>query len=107
MCQACKKQIFLPYKSNTRPDLQMELGGDEIKVNCNSCGKFNKKHINKITAVVDNRLIFIGTIGGIILSIMLIYYIGLIASITLSLPFIIWSYEQKKAHQFNIYRIRK
>ncbi|MFS4492824.1 hypothetical protein [Maribacter sp. 2308TA10-17] len=107
ICSSCKKQNYLSQKADDRAILQKQLSSDEIQVNCNSCGKMEKKHLNKIVAVVDNRLVFLGIPLGIIATVILISFFGLIATITFSIPIYVWSYEQKKAHQFNLFRIRK
>ena len=106
-CSACKKQNYLGYNEATRPELQMKVGGDEVKVNCDYCGKLDKKHINRITAVADNRILLVGLVAGIILSLVLAYFFGLIAAVILSIPIIVWKYENENAHKFNSYAIKR
>ncbi len=106
-CSVCKKQNFLKEKADTRPELQKKLGRDEVHVNCDNCGKMDKKHINRITAVVDQRITALGLILGSIISFVLIYLFGFIAALTLSLPIIVWRYESENAHKFNSYAIRR
>jgi hypothetical protein len=107
ICASCKKQNYLSEKDDDSASLQRRLSSDEIRVNCNSCGKMDKKHLNKITAVADNRIVLLGIPLGILVTATLIFVFGLLAAITFSIPIYIWSYEQKKAHQFNLFRIRK
>lgn len=106
-CSVCKKQNLLKHKEATRSDLQLKVGGNEVKVNCNSCGKFDKKHINRITAVVDNRIVFFGIIVGGISTIVLWTFLGAIAVFTFSIPIFFWKYDSEKAHKFNSYAIRR
>jgi len=73
-CSACKKENYLKEKAETRPDLQMKVRSDEVRVNCDSCGKMDKKHINRITAVADNRILVVGLLLGIVISSILIYF---------------------------------
>ncbi|MEZ4809916.1 MAG: hypothetical protein R2819_06115 [Allomuricauda sp.] len=106
-CSACKKQNYLKQWAGTRPELQVKLGRDEVQVNCDNCGKLDKKHINRITAVADQRITMLGLVVGIAVSFVLIYYFGLIAAITLSFPIIVWRYESENAHKFNSYALRR
>ncbi|MGW9684674.1 hypothetical protein [Flagellimonas sp. 2504JD1-5] len=87
--------------------MQMKVGKDEIHVNCNTCGKMDSKHINRITAVVDNRVMLAGIITGIIATIVLWNYFGAIAVFTFCIPIIFWRYESKKAHRFNTYALKR
>jgi hypothetical protein len=81
--------------------------GEEIKVNCPFCGRIDKKHINKINAVMDNRLI-VGALGvGIVLTIILMNFLGLIASFAMTLPIMAWVHESNSTNSFNKYMIRK
>ena len=106
-CRACKKQNILPIKEETRPDLQKRVNADEVRVNCKECGKDDKRHINRITAIPDIRIILIGVVLGIIATVVLIGYFGFIATITFSIPIIIWKYESDQAHKFNSYAIKR
>ncbi len=106
-CSACKKQNYLSENKATRPELQMKVGGDEVKVNCGYCGKLDKKHINRITAVTDNRIVLVGLVAGVFLSLVLAYFFGLIAAVVLSIPIIVWKYENENAHKFNSYAIKR
>lgn len=106
-CRACKKQNYLPIKENTRPELQKRVNADEVKVNCNSCGNVDKRHINRITAIPDWRIILIGVILGIIATLVFIGFLGLIATLTFSIPIIIWRFESEQAHKFNSYAIKR
>jgi len=85
----------------------MKVGGDEVRVNCDYCGKLDKKHLNRITAVADKRILIIGFFSGAILSLILIYFFGLIAALILSLPIIVWRHENENAHKFNSYAIKR
>ena len=107
ICSGCSNQNFLREKENNRGVILMKTGSDELRVKCKGCGKAEKKHLNKLVAVADYRIIIFGILVGIVVSLFLVYWFGLIATITLSIPIYIWSLEQNKAHRFNIYRIRK
>lgn len=99
-CSICKKQNYLRDKAVTRPDLQMKVRSDEVRVNCSHCGKIDKKHINRVDAVVDSRVNLIGlTLGGI--STVLVWQIGFIAAFTFAIPIFFWRHEMDKASRFN------
>ena len=106
-CRVCKQQNYLPIKEETRPDLQKKVNADEVRVNCKNCGIDDKRHINRITAIPDNRIILVGVIMGVILTFVLIQYLGLIASIAFSTPIFVWKYESEQAHKFNSYALRR
>ncbi|MEO9512966.1 MAG: hypothetical protein ABJN84_07510 [Flavobacteriaceae bacterium] len=106
-CSGCKKQNYLKEKAETRPDLQMKIGKEEVCVNCDNCGKMDKKHLNQITAVVDNRMIFTGLIVGIISTLILWVYFGAIATVSFAIPLFFWIGENKALSGFNKYTIRR
>ena len=85
----------------------MKLNRDEIRVNCDFCGKMDKKHLNRITAIADSRILLLGFFIGIVVSFALIYFFGWIAALTLSIPIIVWRYENENAHKFNSFAIRR
>jgi hypothetical protein len=106
-CSSCKRENYLKENAETRPDLQLQIGGNEVRVNCKFCGKIDKKHINRITAKSDKRVLIIGFFVGVIVSIGLIYLFGFIASLAFSIPIMVWRYESDVAHKFNSYAIRR
>lgn len=105
-CSACKAQNYIDEKSKTRGDLKIRLNSDEIRVHCNKCGKMDKKHINRIDAVVDNRVTLIGLGLGLI-STVLVWKVGFIATITFLIPIFFWRNEMDKTSRFNKTLIRR
>ncbi len=105
ICSSCKKTLKVKSGAKNRGDLQREMG-DNVTITCNSCATVNRKHINRISAEVDNRVIIASIFAGIIISGLAIFYLGLIASLLLSIPIIVWRIEMNNAHDFNSYRIR-
>ncbi|UII77529.1 hypothetical protein LV716_07105 [Flagellimonas sp. HMM57] len=85
----------------------MKIGKDEIQVNCNYCGKMDKKHINNINAVVDTRIIVVGIFLGLVATVVLWNYFGAIASISFVIPMLFWISENKMLTGFNKYTIRR
>ncbi|MDH7447360.1 hypothetical protein [Aquimarina sp. 2201CG14-23] len=105
-CSGCKKQNKYTPVVATRGDLQMKVG-DEVNVNCGHCGKQDKKHINRIDGVVDNKIILIAIVASVIVTIVLWNFYGAIGSITGVIPAFVWMYETKAANNFNSYKIRR
>ena len=119
-CSSCKKQNYFKPKMNSRAELQMKFG-DQVKVNCRSCGKFEKKHINRISAVPDNRLIVLGLVVGLLLVAVAGGYLLIMTNFQLSfwkiiaavggtiagIPVFLWNMENKAVRNFNSYAIRR
>ncbi|MBT8262829.1 MAG: hypothetical protein KJO05_08405 [Bacteroidia bacterium] len=100
-----EKNKFRPIAPN-RGELQMKMG-DDVNVNCVQCGSLEKKHLNDIYAVVDYRIILVGVILGIIVTVPLWMYYGAIAAVSGMIPILIYGYENKTGHAFNYYRIKR
>ncbi len=100
ICSACKAQNFIDKAAETRPELKMKLNADEIVVNCKKCGKTDKKHINRIDAIIDYRIILIGLFFGAVATI-LVLQLGYIALLTFLIPIFFWRQEMEKTNRFN------
>ncbi|WP_291868072.1 hypothetical protein [Maribacter sp.] len=85
----------------------MKVNADEVRVNCNTCGKDDKRHINRITAIPDNRIIILGAVIGVLATTILIGYLGFTAVFTFSIPIFVWKYESEQAHKFNSFALRR
>ena len=105
-CTSCKKEIKITTNASTRSDLQMEKGTEFI-VNCQNCGKTEKKHVNDIRADINNTIIVTGVVVGIVLSLILFYYFGLIGTIGIAIPFILWRQQMGAKKAFNAYMVRR
>ena len=105
-CSGCKKENIFKPKLPDRGLLQEQMG-DEVKVNCTSCGKMENKYINRIEAVADKRFIYLTIAIAIVFAGLLWYYIGGISSTIFLLPFSAWIYESKAASTFNRYKIKR
>lgn len=105
-CFQCKIQNkFVPVTA-TRGQLQMKIG-DEVEVECKYCNRTDKKHINRIDAVVDNKKILIVFIISIVISVVLFFLFGFIGTLVMSLPILMWVQEGKSTSDFNSYKIRR
>ncbi|WP_157822013.1 hypothetical protein [Tenacibaculum sp. Bg11-29] len=105
-CMSCKKDVIIKSKSQTRPDLQMEKGS-EFSINCLSCGKTDKKHVNDIKAEIDKKILLIGIGIGVVLSIGLSIFYGVIATLIISFPLLFWQQQMKSTKSFNSFLIRR
>ncbi len=105
-CSSCKKDMIIKSNASTRPDLQMEKG-DEFNVNCQNCGKFEKKHINDIKAEPNKLLILIGVGIGIIATIVLWNMFGIIGTVGAIIPILFWYQQMDVTKGFNSYMIRR
>lgn len=105
-CKSCKKDIKIKSSAPTRPDLQMEKG-DEFNVNCQNCGKVEKKHVNDIKAESNNMVILIGVVIGILASIFLWINFGAIGTLSMVIPFLFWQQQMSATKSFNSYMIRR
>ena len=103
-CASCKKDIKVKSSATTRSELQMEKG-DEITVNCQYCGNFEKKHINKVIAKPNNNIILVGVGIGVIATIILWIYFGAIGTASIVIPLLFW--QQQVMATFNSYMIRR
>lgn len=104
-CRKCYKQSFFEGKYANRLVAKDELKTEEVGTSCAQCGHREKKHLNDIYAVADWRILLAGGLLGIVSSAVLVYYLGLIWSLTLSIPIIVWKQQNDKAHKFNMIRI--
>lgn len=105
-CKSCKKNIKVKSEAVTRPDLQMEKG-DEFMVNCQNCGTMEKKHVNEITAEPNNIILMLGVGIGIVVSIFLWIYLGLIGILGIIIPFVFWQQQMNTTKSYNKYMIRR
>ncbi len=105
-CDSCKEEISIKSNSSTRPELAMEKG-DEFNINCANCGNNSKKHVNDVRAVASNTIAIGGLIISILITVALWNIAGLVGTISITIPLIIWQQQNKSVHTFNSYRTRR
>ena len=119
-CSSCKQQNYYSPKMPSRAELQMKFG-DEVKVNCSNCGKLEKKHLNRISAKVDNRIVATGFFGGLITILLLGAFLwenfeftigswkllAFVSSVIAGLPLFLWNSENRAVRRFNSYVIQR
>ena len=97
--KSCKKINHIIVKSTNRYDLKQEIG-EEINERCKHCGSYTKRHINRLHAEANFKII----IGGVLLAavVTLIFWdLGYISTLSATIPIGIWAYENKKISVFN------
>ena len=105
-CKSCKEDIKIKSSASTRPDLQMEKG-NEFNVNCQSCGKMEKKHVNDIKAEPNKMVLLIGVGIGILATIFLWDFYGAIGTVSIIIPVLFWQQQMNATRGFNSYLIRR
>lgn len=105
-CKSCKEDITIKSDAQTRPDLQMEKG-DEFSVNCLSCGKQEKKHVNDVRGEPNKQILLAGFGIGVLISLGLFYFYGLIGILGLAIPLILGKQQMDTVKGFNSYLIRR
>ncbi len=90
----------------TRPDLAREKG-DEFYQNCSKCGTDQKIHVNEVRARQNSSIIIGGVIISLAVTFILLFAIGLIGTITMVIPTLIWKQQQSSVHGFNSYLITR
>jgi endogenous inhibitor of DNA gyrase (YacG/DUF329 family) len=99
-CSSCYKDIKLKQKANTKFKFEREYG-EEIEVKCPHCGTSNTRHVNRVFAKPEWYWFLVSFIISIVLSLILIFIIGGIALVFISLPGFIAFGEQKSINAFN------
>lgn len=105
-CTACKKDIIVKSGASTRPDLEREKG-EEFNVNCQHCGKIEKKHVNDIRAAPNNLVILVGVGIGVVVTVVLWTFLGAIGTVSGTIPVLVWQQQMNAAKTFNSYLIRR
>lgn len=105
-CKSCKKEIKIKSDAATRADLKIEKG-DEFNVNCQSCGKIEKKHVNDIKAKLNTTIILIGAGIGILATLILWIDFGAMGTVSVLIPMIFWQQQVGSTKSFNAYFIRE
>lgn len=100
VCSQCHTQNVLKERARDRFELKKLVGKDELLVSCKSCGKKDKKHLNRIDAIEDNHILMLGIVFGIVTTVM-VFLFGFIALFTFLIPIYFWRNEMDKKRRFN------
>ncbi|KIX21675.1 hypothetical protein SY27_08260 [Flavobacterium sp. 316] len=104
-CNFCNKENKIKIAEDDRGALQMKKG-DEIPYSCLECHKKDKIHINKIRAIPSITVFAFVSLISILISIVLILFFGLLATLLFGLPMLFYLFQQGQAKHFNSYRIK-
>lgn len=110
-CSSCKKENSFKTKATNRFELQQERG-DEINESCKYCGTLTKRRINRVHSKANILKYLVGGALGILLTLILIVIIPPIFIVfafpsIMSIPFMAWKRENRKAVDFNKIMIKE
>ncbi|KAA3631773.1 MAG: hypothetical protein DWQ02_15845 [Bacteroidetes bacterium] len=112
-CKNCREDFKVDSSAITRGELEDELGR-YFRMQCSECLSFQEYHVNNVRARVNMRQILIFGAAMAVLAIVLTLIFlsaGLIASLSIVLPIIAFSYfyqsKSASANQFNRMLIKR
>jgi hypothetical protein len=109
ICNHCKHENTVSISESDRGSYQMQKG--EFKeTTCTRCLRKETTHINDIYGKVSKKMLIGGFITGLLLTIILLFVhpnIIIISSAIISIPIMVFIYENNLVRTFNNYRIRK
>lgn len=109
ICNHCKHENKISIGESDRGAFQIKYG--EFKeVTCLRCLRIEKIHINDIYGKVSKNMLIAGFVIGLLLTLLLLYIhpnIIIISSAIISIPLMVFIYENNLVKTFNNYRIRK
>lgn len=104
ICQHCKNEIKIKTNANTRIDLEMERG-ELFNISCESCKKISEVHVNAVYAKINPIISIGGFVIGFVMTIIFWSMMGLIATITMTIPILIANQQSASIKAFNNYRL--
>lgn len=105
-CQHCQSTLTVKSSCATRSELQMEKG-DFLSIYCSGCEELKEKHVNDIRAKTDGRILLIGLIASIIVSVILWFVLGAIGTLSILIVVLFAQQEMKAVKGFNSYLVRR
>jgi len=105
-CNSCKKEHLIKSYASTRPDLAQDKG-EEFSMNCTDCGNNTRVHVNEVQAKPNTTVLLAALVVGVLVTVILLYFLGAIGTISLGIPLLMWRQENKSASTFNGYMIRR
>jgi len=106
LCKSCKKKNLLKIKAVDRFEFQKKIGADELNPRCKHCGTIEKRHINRFTAEPSESLVYLA-IGLTMILTVVVFFMGFIATLALSIPIAIYYAAQRNASLFNKTKVRR
>ena len=105
-CNTCKQQVSIKSNASDRSELIKEKG-EEFNIQCNDCSTTHSVHVNNVRAKMNKKILIGGIIISLIVTMFLLNFVGLIGTISLTIPAIIWKQQSSAVHSFNTYMIRR
>jgi hypothetical protein len=99
-CSSCYKDIKIKQKATTKFEFERKFG-EELEVNCKHCGTSNTKHVNRVFAKAEWFWVLISFGISVLLSLLLIFIIGGIGIVFITVPVLITFGQQKSINAFN------
>ena len=99
-CSSCHKDIKLDKKANTKFEFERKFGKN-IEIACPHCGASNTKHVNRTFAKPQWYWIGISLVGSLVLSLILVLYLGIFGFLFISLPGVMAIGQQKSINAYN------
>jgi len=106
VCESCKEQSTIKSNATDRPEL-IKSKGEEFNYQCTNCLTTHKVHVNDVRAKMDNKVLLRGIVISLVVTIVLLNFVGLYGTITLTIPALIWKQESNAVHSFNRYLSRR
>jgi len=106
ICKTCNEQSPIKSNASDRSEL-IRNNGEEFSNQCNICLKTHKIHVNDVRAKINKKILIGGLIVSVIVTLFLLYFAGLIGTVTLTIPAIIWKQQSNAVHSFNTYMVRR
>ncbi len=106
ICTSCKERTPVKSKATDRPELIKDIG-ETFNLQCNHCHKNHTVHVNDVRAQPDPKVLGLGLLVGIIITIILWAVLGAVGTISIGIPILIWAQQNKAVHNFNRYMTRR
>jgi len=106
ICPNCNEQTSLKSNALDRRDLIRDLG-ETFNLQCNSCKKNFTVHVNDVRAQTSPVIMISALVLGILFTLILLMVLGAIATVTLSIPLMIWAQQNKAVRDFNGFMIKR
>lgn len=98
-CSSCQKENSFKTKATNRFELQEERG-NHINERCKKCGTIVKRRINRVHARANKSYVLL-SFGLCIFLTLLLWELGWVATLTFTIPIMIWRSADIQASKFN------
>ena len=102
LCKSCKCYSKVKGKAANRYDLRDELGGTEVRLQCDQCQSSQLIHVNRIIAqnsLQKGIFIVVGVLTAIAFATLLLLNIGFISTATFAIPLVFYFTHRKQQEE--------